>query len=80
MITSLDRAKVSPVAMSKVVNLNKFRTLKAKQEASKRAAANRRANGRTKAERARDELEQRKLKSKVDGAHLEEAPEAPDES
>jgi hypothetical protein len=60
--------------MGKVVNLNKFRKQKAKAEASKRAGTNRRLHGRTKAERARDELQRRKLEAKVDGAHLEAAP------
>lgn len=64
--------------MGKVVNLNKYRKRKAEAEASKRADTNRRLNGRTKAERARETLEKRTKVTKLDGAHLEAAP-APDD-
>lgn len=57
--------------MSNVINLNKYRKRKAKAEAGKRAETNRRLHGRTKAERARDELAKRKLESKLEGARLE---------
>lgn len=57
--------------MSTVVNLNKFRKQKAKLESEKRAETNRRVHGRTKAERARDELEKKRLAAKVDGARLD---------
>lgn len=57
--------------MASVVNLNKYRKKKAKLEREKRAETNRRLHGRTKAERARDELQKRLLDAKVDGAHLE---------
>jgi hypothetical protein len=60
--------------MGKVVNLNKFRKSKAKAEASQRADTNRRLHGRTKAERARDELRKRRLESTVDGARLDREP------
>jgi hypothetical protein len=67
--------------MGKVVNLNKFRKRKAKLEREKRAEVNRRLHGRTKAERARDELQKRQLDSKVDVALLGQAPDDPaDES
>jgi hypothetical protein len=68
--------------MGKVVNLNKFRKRKAAAEAANRAETNRRLNGRTKAERAREALEKQTLEAKVDGAHLEAAPtpDAKDES
>jgi hypothetical protein len=59
--------------MSNVVNLNKFRKRKAKLEKERRAETNRRLHGRTKAERARDELQKRKLETQVDGARLEGA-------
>ncbi|MEY2932546.1 MAG: hypothetical protein RL033_3295 [Pseudomonadota bacterium] len=59
--------------MGNVVNLNKFRKLKAKADRSKRAEVNRRLHGRTKAERAREELQKRQLTDKVDGARLEGA-------
>jgi hypothetical protein len=57
--------------MGNVVNLNKFRKRKAKAEAQNRAATNRRLHGRTKAERAREELQKRQLETKVDGARLD---------
>ncbi len=57
--------------MGNVVNLNKFRKKKAKAERQKRAEVNRRLHGRTKAERARDELQKRRLTCQVDGAKLE---------
>jgi hypothetical protein len=56
--------------MANVVNLNKFRKRRAKEEAAKRADVNRRLHGRTKAERARDELQKRQLTAKLDGARL----------
>ena len=60
--------------MSNVVNLNKFRKRKAEAEATKRADTNRRLHGRTKIERARDELQKRQLDAKSDGARLEDTP------
>jgi len=57
--------------MSNVVNLNKFRKRKAKTERVKRADVNRRLHGRTKAERAREELQKDLLTRKLDGARLE---------
>ncbi len=57
--------------MASVVNLNKFRKKQAKLEREKRAETNRRLHGRTKAERAHDELQKRLLDAKVDGARLE---------
>ncbi|MEO6418018.1 MAG: DUF4169 family protein [Polyangiaceae bacterium] len=61
--------------MTNVVNLNKFRKRKAKAEAVKRADTNRRLHGRTKSERAEDELRKRQLDAKVDGARLEGPPD-----
>jgi hypothetical protein len=57
--------------MGDVVNLNKFRKRKAKVDRAKQADTNRRLHGRTKAERAREELQKRQLTRKVDGARLE---------
>lgn len=57
--------------MASVVNLNKFRKKKAKLERERRAETNRRLHGRTKAERARDELQKRLLDAKIEGARLE---------
>ena len=56
--------------MGKVVNLNRYRKLKAKAEAAKRADTNRRLHGRTKTERQRDEHKKRLLDAKLDGARL----------
>lgn len=56
---------------SNVVNLNKFKKLKAKVERVKQAEINRRLHGRTKAERARDALQKKKLETGVDGARLD---------
>ena len=57
--------------MGNVVNLNKFRKRKAKQDREQRAETNRRLHGRTAAERALDQLRKQQLDSKVDGAKLE---------
>ena len=57
--------------MGDVVNLNRFRKRKAKQDRQKRAEINRRWHGRSKAERARDELQKKQLTRAVDGAKLE---------
>jgi hypothetical protein len=57
--------------MGNVVNLNKFRKKKAKAEKEARAETNRRLHGRTKAERARDEAQKKRLDAKVRGAFLE---------
>jgi hypothetical protein len=59
--------------MGNVVNLNRFRKQKAKAEREKQADVNRRLHGRTKAERAREELQKQRLKRSVDGAKLEDA-------
>jgi hypothetical protein len=57
--------------MGKLVNLNRFRKRKAKVEKDRQAETNRRLHGRTKAERAQDLLQKRKLEKQVDGARLE---------
>jgi hypothetical protein len=56
--------------MAKVVNLNKFRKRKLKEETTKRADTNRRLHGRTKGERAREELQKKRLESGLDGASM----------
>jgi Domain of unknown function (DUF4169) len=66
--------------MSNVVNLNKFRKKKAKEAKQKQAETNRRVHGRTKAERALDALDKKKLESKVDQARLDKTPEGSDPS
>lgn len=65
--------------MSNVVNLNKFRKKKAKEERAKRAESNRRLHGRTKAERAQDELVKRRQQSLLEHARLQSpAPPEPE--
>ena len=61
--------------MGKVVNLNKFRKRKAKEESEKRADGNRRLHGRTKSERERDDKQKQMLDSKLDGARLDKEPD-----
>lgn len=56
--------------MSNVVNLNKFRKRKAKQDAKKRAETNVRLHGRTAAERALEAKQKALLERRVDGARL----------
>jgi hypothetical protein len=62
--------------MSNVVNLNKFRKKKSKAAQKKQAETNRRLHGRTKAERARDALQKKKLETSVEGARLDDAPDS----
>lgn len=57
--------------MGNVVNLNRFRKRKAKAERRKQAEVNRRLHGRTKAERAREELQKQQLTRAVEGAKLD---------
>lgn len=57
--------------MGNVVNLNQFKKRKAKLERKQQAETNRRLHGRTKAERARDALQKKRLETSVDGARLE---------
>jgi len=63
--------------MANVVNLNKFRKQKAKVASEKRAEKNRRWHGRTKAERAREELQKKQFTAKVDGSLLDEQSDQP---
>jgi len=60
--------------MGNVINLNRYRKQKAKVERTKQADVNRRLHGRTKAERARDELQKRQLTRALEGAKLERPP------
>jgi hypothetical protein len=57
--------------MGNVVNLNKFRKRKAKEQREKQADTNRRLHGRTKAERERDELQKRQLEKGLEGKRFE---------
>lgn len=62
--------------MGSVVKLSRFRKQKAKADRKQQAEVQRRLHGRTKAERAREELQKQQLTKAVDGAKLE--PPAPD--
>ena len=64
--------------MSNVVNLNKFRKRKEKAAKEVRAEANWRLHGRTKAERAQEAAQKRKLETQVDGAKLEASSQTDD--
>ena len=66
--------------MGKIINLNKYRKRKAKADALQRAETNRRLHGRTKTERAREELTKKRLASKVDGARLKRGEDEGSES
>ena len=66
--------------MSNVVNLNKFRKQKSKAARVKQADTNRRLHGRSKAERASDALQKKKLTSVVDHARLDQTPEPENDS
>ena len=66
--------------MGKVVKLNEFRKRKAKAEREKQADTNRRLHGRTKTERAQEELQKKRLTHVVDGARLEAPPKLADAS
>jgi len=65
------------VAAARVINLNRYRKAKAKQQAEVTADRNRRLHGRTAAERRRDEQAKHRLEAAVDGAKLD--PERPPE-
>jgi hypothetical protein len=65
--------------VSNVVNLNKFRKRKAKEEQRKRAETNVRLHGRTKAERELESKQKELLERRVDGARLSESPEDEDD-
>ena len=61
---------------SNVVNLNKFRKQKSKEARQKQAETNRRLHGRTKAERASEALQKKKLERAVEHARLSSTPDA----
>jgi hypothetical protein len=66
--------------VSNVVNLNKFRKKKAKEDAKKRADANVRLHGRTNAERTLEEKQRELLERRVDGARLTHTPDDDDDA
>jgi len=56
--------------MGDVINLNRFRKKKAREEKERRAETNRRFHGRTAQERTQEEAEKARLEKKLDGAFL----------
>jgi hypothetical protein len=65
--------------MAEIVNLNKFRKKKAREEAATQAAENRVRFGRTKAEKARDAAVEREAQHRLDQLRREQEPAAEDE-
>ncbi len=59
------------MAMGDVVNLNKARKAKARDDARSTAQANRAKFGRTKDEKVRDRIEKARVEKVVDGAKLD---------
>lgn len=57
--------------MAAVVNLNRFRKAKKREEDERRAAENRIAFGRSKAERRRVETEDERRRRELDGKRLD---------
>ena len=57
--------------MGEIVNLNAARKARARKEAQAKAAANRAAHGRTKAERARTRQQADQIARTVEGARLD---------
>jgi hypothetical protein len=62
---------------SNVVNLNRFRKKKAREDRAKQAEINRIRHGRTQAEKDRERLERERAARLIDGKRLE--PDAPEE-
>lgn len=58
--------------MGEIVNLNKARKARERQEAEARAAANRTRHGRTKAEKANDARAEARRKALLDGVKRED--------
>ena len=58
--------------MGEIVNLNKARKARARQDAQADAAANRAKHGRTKVERAKDAQAEARRKALLDGAKKED--------
>jgi hypothetical protein len=58
--------------MAEIVNLNKARKARAKEEAAAKAAANRAKHGRTGADKAKDARAEARRKALLDGAKREE--------
>ena len=63
--------------MADIINLNRARKARAKDEARAAAAANRAAHGRTKGQRGAAEAEQARAARLLDGARLDPADREP---
>jgi hypothetical protein len=63
--------------MAEIVNLNRARKARDRVTAEAKAAANRAAHGRTRAERAKDKAAKAQRDALLDGARLDDAPEVP---
>ncbi|MFH5924110.1 DUF4169 family protein [Roseomonas xinghualingensis] len=60
--------------MAEIVNLNRARKIREREAAVAKAAANRAAHGRTKAERMKDAAAKVQRDALLDGARLEDPP------
>lgn len=60
-----------------VVNLNRFRKAKLREEKAKQAEINRLRHGRTQAEKDRERQERERAARAIDGKRLEREPETP---
>jgi hypothetical protein len=64
--------------MAKVVNLNRYRKKRVRDERQKTAEANRVKYGRTKGERMKDQVERERTRAEIDAKRLEsDEPEGP---
>jgi hypothetical protein len=63
--------------MAKIVNLNRARKARDRAAAEAKAAANRAAHGRTRAERAKDAVAKAQRDALLDGARLDDVPGDP---
>jgi len=66
----------SPGMASNVVNLNRFRKKKQREEKAKQAEINRIKHGRTKAERERERVERERVSRGIEGKRLERGTES----
>jgi len=72
MAFSLGAEAAYPHRMGEIVNLNKARKTRARQEAEAKAAANRAKHGRTKVEKANDTRAEARAKALLDAVKKEE--------
>ena len=66
------RFGIKRTALGDIINLKRFRKTKARAEADREASANRALFGRTRAERERDERDQKQLRDTVDQHRIED--------